>query len=143
MNKKFTALTLLAALLLSVSCGSQGGSQNETTTGGETTPADTTAEPEITIPDYKLDLGGADFTILYYDAVEACGWSSSIPCDVDTEETNGDLLNDAVYDRNRRVEEMYKLKIKTQQETWDVYNVLEKSVMSASGEYDAAFVKQQ
>ena len=143
MNKKFTALTLLAALLLSVSCGSQGGSQNETTTGGETTSADTTAEPEITIPDYKLNLDGADFTILYYDAVEACGWSSDIPCDVDTEETNGDLLNDAVYDRNRRIEEMYNLKIKTHKELWEVYSVLEKSVMSASGEYDAAFVKQQ
>ena len=143
MNKKFTALTLLMALLLSVGCGSQGGSQNETTVGGETTLSDTTAEPEITIPDYKLNLDGADFTILYFDAVEFCGWSSDIPCDVDTEETNGDLLNDAVYDRNRRIEEMYNLKIKTQKKTGDVYSVLEKSVMSASGEYDAAFVRQQ
>ena len=142
MKKRITAIFLLCALLASIGCGSQGGTQSETTTGGETT-AETTAEPELSIPNYGLNLGGEDFTILYFDAVEACGWSSDIPCDVDTEEQTGDLLNDAVYARNRRVEEMYNLKIKTHQETWSVYKVLEQSVMSASGEYDAAFVKQQ
>lgn len=137
MKNKILAVSLIPALLLTVGCGSTDpGEQNQTSAG--TTIADTTAEPELTIPDYKLDLGGADFTILYFDAVEACGWSSDIPCDVDAEEQNGDLLNDEVYDRNRRIEEMYNLKIMAHKESWEVYSVLERSVMSASGEYDAA-----
>ena len=136
------AVSLILALLLAVGCGSKDpGEQKQTL--ADTTITDTTAEPELTIPDYGLDLEGAAFNILYFDAVEACGWSSSIPCDVNTDEQTGDLLNDAVYDRNRRIEEMYNLKITAQKETWEVYSVLERSVMSASGEYDAAFVKQQ
>ena len=142
MKNKILAVSLILALLLTVGCGSNDpGEQKQTS--ADTTVADTTAEPELTIPDYKLDLGGADFNILYFDAVEACGWSSDIPCDVNTDEQTGDLLNDEVYDRNRRIEEMYDLKITAHKETWDVYSVLERSVMSASGEYDAAFVKQQ
>ena len=142
MKNKILAVSLILALLLTVGCGSNDpGEQKQTS--ADTTVADTTAEPELTIPDYKLDLGGADFNILYFDAVEACGWSSDIPCDVNTDEQTGDLLNDEVYDRNRRIEDMYNLKITAHKETWDVYSVLERSVMSASGEYDAAFVKQQ
>lgn len=142
MKNKILAVSLILALLLTVGCGSKDpGEQKQTS--ADSTVADTTAEPELTIPDYKLDLGGADFNILYFDAVEACGWSSDIPCDVNTDEQTGDLLNDEVYDRNRRIEDMYNLKITAHKETWEVYSVLERSVMSASGEYDAAFVKQQ
>ena len=142
MKNKILAVSLILALLLTVGCGSKDSGEQKQTSA-DTTVADTTAEPELTIPDYKLDLGGADFNILYFDAVEACGWSSDIPCDVNTDEQTGDLLNDEVYDRNRRIEDMYNLKITAHKETWDVYSVLERSVMSASGEYDAAFVKQQ
>lgn len=142
MKNKILAVSLIPALLLTVGCGSKDSGEQKQTSA-DTTVADTTAEPELTIPDYKLDLGGADFNILYFDAVEACGWSSDIPCDVNTDEQTGDLLNDEVYDRNRRIEDMYNLKITAHKETWDVYSVLERSVMSASGEYDAAFVKQQ
>lgn len=142
MKNKILAVSLILALLLTVGCGSNDSGEQKQTSA-DTTIADTTAEPELTIPDYKLDLGGADFNILYFDAVEACGWSSDIPCDVNTDEQTGDLLNDEVYDRNRRIEDMYNLKITAHKETWEVYSVLERSVMSASGEYDAAFVKQQ
>lgn len=142
MKNKILAVSLILALLLTVGCGSKDSGEQKQTSA-DSTVADTTAEPELTIPDYKLDLGGADFNILYFDAVEACGWSSDIPCDVNTDEQTGDLLNDEVYDRNRRIEDMYNLKITAHKETWDVYSVLERSVMSASGEYDAAFVKQQ
>ena len=142
MKNKILAVSLIPALLLTVGCGSKDSGEQKQTSA-DSTVADTTAEPELTIPDYKLDLGGADFNILYFDAVEACGWSSDIPCDVNTDEQTGDLLNDEVYDRNRRIEDMYNLKITAHKETWDVYSVLERSVMSASGEYDAAFVKQQ
>ena len=143
MKNSITAVSLILALLLTVGCGSKDPGEQKQTSDAATAAPDTTAEPELTIPDYGLDLEGADFNILYFDAVEACGWSSDIPCDVDTEEQNGDLLNDEVYDRNRRIEDMYNLKITSHKESWEVYSVLERSVMSASGEYDAAFVKQQ
>ena len=72
----------------------------------------TTSEPEIDYPKYDIDLGGEDFNILFFDAVKACGWSSDIPCDVDVAEQTGDVLSDAVYTRNRKIEDMYNLKIK-------------------------------
>ena len=107
---------------------------------------DTTSEPENEYPKYDIDLGGEDFNILFFDAVKACGWSSDIPCDVDVAEQTGDVLSDAVYTRNRKIEDMYNLRIRAYDsgdDAWACYKVLEKSVMSGSGEYDAAFCKQQ
>ena len=146
--KRIIAISLLLSLILGTSCGSGASTGNDTTADNGTSSAgdETTAEPEIDYPKYDINLDGNDFNILYFDAVEACKWSSDIPCDVDVSEQTGDVLSDAVYTRNRKIEDMYNLKIKAYDsgdDAWACYTVLEKSVMSGSGEYDAAFCKQQ
>lgn len=146
--KRFIALSLLLSLILGTSCGSGGESGKETTSSADASSdgTDVTTAPEKDYPKYDIDLGGEDFNILFFDAVKACGWSSDIPCDVDVAEQTGDVLSDAVYTRNRKIEDMYNLKIKAYDsgdDAWACYKVLEKSVMSGSGEYDAAFCKQQ
>ena len=146
--KRFIALSLLLSLILGTSCGSGGESGKETTSSSDDSSdgTDVTTAPEKDYPKYDIDLGGEDFNILFFDAVKACGWSSDIPCDVDVAEQTGDVLSDAVYTRNRKIEDMYNLRIKAYDsgdDAWACYKVLEKSVMSGSGEYDAAFCKQQ
>jgi len=112
--KKTTKLTslLLAMLMLATACG-----------GGETTPAadnagttapsadaETPAEetvPEETEPEYEplpsKDMNGFDLCFYNYDE----SWLSWVINILDTEETTGDVLNDAVWDRNNRMEETY------------------------------------
>ncbi|MBO5126283.1 MAG: hypothetical protein J6D10_01790, partial [Clostridia bacterium] len=108
---KLTSL-LLAMLMLATACG-----------GGETTPAadnagttapsadtETPAEetvPEETEPEYEplpsKDMNGFDLCFYNYDE----SWLSWVINILDTDETTGDVLNDAVWDRNNRMEETY------------------------------------
>ena len=147
MKNKLSLFLLTAILALSLpltGCGgTDGGNETSSASDSGSSAEESTSEPEKVYPEYEIDLGGAEFNICYFDAVKACGWLSDIPCDVDAESETGDNLSDTVYKRNRKIEEMYNLKIKAHQETMDVYTNLVKSVMSQSGEYDAAFVKQQ
>ena len=98
--KKITAMTLLLAMALSVaSCGGgNGDTNNDTTTsaGGDTT----TAAPEDTSPKLELpdkNFGGTEFTILSSDLNSY---------EYDAEEQTGDIVEDAVYKRNSKVEEL-------------------------------------
>ncbi len=104
MKKRLFAL-LLAALLLSTSCA--GGTESETT--ADTTAADTTAttttetEDSWQYPD--VDYAGGEYRVLNFDQL----WDMYIHMDA-TEQT-GEILNDAVYDRNRKIEEELNCKI--------------------------------
>ena len=103
--KKTVLLSLTAALLLSAlaSCG-----ENASAGAAETlpdTPKDTAAsretepvtEPAI-LPDVPdtLDLGGDTYTIMFREALGDEFYA---------EKPNGEVVNDAVYERNRAVEE--------------------------------------
>lgn len=101
-----------------ISCGT-----TETVTEGEekipaqsesTAEPETEAETERIYPEYTDTFDGADFNILYYDAVAACGWGNSIPCDIAVEELTGDALSDAVYYRNAAMEERYNIRFRTE-----------------------------
>ncbi len=95
--KKHLFTLLLAALLLSTGCGNTP-SETETTTGtdavGETTPVET----EWVYP-FANNYGGEDFHI--QNVHDAYGMHS----DLDREETTGEALNDAMYNRCRKLEE--------------------------------------
>ncbi|MBQ2706797.1 MAG: extracellular solute-binding protein [Clostridia bacterium] len=100
--KKATILLLLAALLLSASCGGEAPSADTTAANaGETTAAETKA----VYPYAAEDFGGYEFTFLNQDA---CNWASRLL--VPTEST-GELVNDAMYQRNMKVEETLGIKI--------------------------------
>jgi hypothetical protein len=143
MKKRLLAVILLSAVMATFSCGAeQKGSTDSGVTSDNLSSENSENTSELfAYPKYDIDLGGETFRILYFDAVEACGWSSDIPCDIDVAEQNGELLSDAVFIRNRKIEEMYNLEIEAVKALWDVYNVLERSVMAGSGEWDAVFPK--
>ncbi len=133
MNRRVTLLTAFAMLLASVSCAS-GGETNDTTT-----VADTTTTEAVTT-DIYTDLGEHDFeerefTIVYSEDQLGKMWL------YDTEEQNGDLVNDAVYKRNHDVGEKYNAKI-IYYSTGGMWNEVGtaflKSIMSDDGAYDLA-----
>ncbi|MBQ8509737.1 MAG: hypothetical protein IJ493_07515 [Clostridia bacterium] len=102
MHKKISsALTLLLTASLLASCG-------DTQTPADTTTAssDTTAKPvktEISDNLGEYDFKGRTFNIVYSAEQLGSGWP------YDTEEANGDILNDAVYRRNTNPRELYRL----------------------------------
>jgi len=111
-NKKQTlAVLLLAAALLGTSCGG-GTTTTAETTGGETeaqTAAETLSPLDQTVAGLpEKDYGGYEFTIMDRNS-EHTPWHTY---DVFAEGENGDAINDAVFQRNRILEELYNIKIK-------------------------------
>ena len=91
-------LTLCAALPVLASCGGE-------TPAADTTAADstvTTAPEDTTISDDlgEYDFGGEDYNMLIRE------WKIK---DLFVEESIGEVYNDAVYDRNRKIEERFNI----------------------------------
>jgi len=105
-------LGAIILLLLVAACNNET-SQNNITDENVTnkieadTDAETAAEPEINFASLPgEDFGGADFVILNLSTFD---W---IDVTLDVEEETGDKLNDAIYRRNRAVEEKFNVNIK-------------------------------
>ena len=111
MKKTLSLILAMLMLLSSVSCSettaddteeqettaSPGAEQTDTAAPEETEPVNAV---ETILPDE--DFGGRDFRI-------SCNSKYSFEMSVD--EMTGDVCNDAVYDRNVKIEELYKVKI--------------------------------
>ena len=105
--KKHTWISLLLlTAMLTASCGGQTAdpvdtveSSNGTDTAMESAVGD---ESRITLDMSGKDYGGAEFHIVNYDNVTDNQWVG-IPDDIFCEDETGDLLGDAVYQRNRAV----------------------------------------
>lgn len=112
MKKTSISAILLAAQLAALaSCGGGTASTDTTASGG----ADTTvsADTEITRANYPdtvptdLDFEGETLTIISRNDQEL------YLMEFTAEEENGDILNDAIYSRNRYVEERLNVKLET------------------------------
>ena len=100
--KKVIFLLLLTSLLASASCGGE-------------TPADTTEAPPVSdsateesvkaYPYPTKEFGDYEFTFLNWDE---CNWANRL---LVPEETNGELVNDAMFNRNARVEDALGIKL--------------------------------
>ncbi len=105
---------LLASLLLAasvISCGSDAQTPTETAqdTAPVTTEAVTDAQPaEYEIP--EVDYGGEVFTIAAMSGVVS-NWRAVNYCEIFSEGENGDPLNDAIYQRNRKIAETLNVTI--------------------------------
>lgn len=136
-NKQLLTLILASALLL----GSCGGGVNtnhhsETTQGG----SDDTTEPEVTTEAAVLperDFGGYEFRFLNGNVFAWFTMSS-----VTAEEENADTMNDAVYRRNRKVEDRYKITITETPSNAAQADYL-KSVQSNDNAFDIALLRME
>ena len=136
-NKKTVSLIILSSMLASLaSCGS-GSNDNplSETTAGEnnvTTEALTGRDAvSDNLPDKKFN---KDFTILT---------RTKYDYEFNTPEADGDVLNDALYNRDRKVEERFGITIKTVpmncewgDESAQFNNSLSASIMAGDGAYD-------
>ena len=99
--KKTRLLSLLLVALLAsqtlVSCGGTSSSGSDTTTG-DTTPAETEPEYLDNLGDLRFD--GEEFTLFLAHGTGEDAHNTYI-----MEEETGDVLDDAVFARNRKVEE--------------------------------------
>ena len=134
-------IVLLSAMLCSMAASCGTGEQTQETTAQD---AVTTTAPETqathdadgflldSIPD-SLDFGGETITIL--------GWNHYEDIEFKADEQTGEIVNDAYFTRNQRVEERLNVKLEFLEaegrygQTTFIDNVT-KSVMSGSGDYD-------
>ncbi len=151
MKRKFIALTLAALMLLPAFAGCAGGTENAKEDGdpavGEVaeptageTPEEEAADENLDANGYlkddlpELDFGAQNVTVLY--------WSDVENAEFEVEELNGEIVNDAIFQRNLDVEDRLNVKY-----TWigtpgnngskDKYvAVAQASVAAGDGAYD-------
>lgn len=137
--KKKISMLLIAAMLASVlaGCGSdtQDGKETSGDSSGSGSDGESTAAQEYNLP--KYDFGGADFNILN---VEDDYWTCYNNIDVDG--INGDVLNDAVFNRNAKVAKQFNLNFKiTKGDIYKLNEMVQTAVASGEQIYDIVYVK--
>ncbi len=147
MQKKLFSL-LLAALLLASATACSGKTENQTTAdtsnatetvAGDGSSSETTAETDeedfvSNLP--KADYGGREFRIEAGNSL--AGITSSTTINI-AEELTGEVVNDALYNRDRYLEQQYNITIKnTLQDVRDA-TVLNKLVLSGDAGLEVSF----
>ncbi|MCQ2432602.1 MAG: hypothetical protein MJ175_08370 [Clostridia bacterium] len=134
-QKLLSALCASVILLSAVSCGAQETPETPVTpsTGGNDTAAVTEAVTEAPrldeLPD-DLNFNGAAFTMLTFDQ-NSLLWAR---CLLDTETTSGDLINDAIFYRNRAVENRLNVTIRQTEQTYGASYLPGERAMIMSGD---------
>ncbi len=104
MKKNALSLLLLVSLAAgTVSCGGTPVSDETTAAPDSTVPEETTENLYLDLGSH--DFGGKTFTIAYCSTQLGSMWP------YETAEENGDLVNDAVFQRDRSIEERYNVDI--------------------------------
>ena len=141
--KRLLTILLLASLLLS-SCA------NNTETSPENTPdapagdsltdapaaeeAVPETEEELPAPAVE-DMGGAVLTVLNYTP-ESFNWANTL---MFADELNGETLNDALFERERKVEELYNCSLE-ELASGSVVSDITNSVTAGDANFDAAML---
>ncbi len=140
MKKHFSMVLVLAMLLASLaSCGGTSTETvAETAAATETTPVETESETLYELDDLPADLrfGGATVTTF--------GWSGPAVAEFYADEQNGELVNDAIFDRNMMVEERLEVELAYHLEPganpdrakW--VNAIANNIQAGDGAYDIA-----
>ncbi len=149
---KKQALTLLLALLMVLpmftACSENAADTPEETTAAETeAPVTPSADEEMVaaeeeetelLPDIPaLDFDGRTFTFLTSGINDTNGadWETY---DIWVEELNGDVINDAVMERNLEIEETYNTKITEYKTNSTTLDEIQTEVKAAAGAFNAA-----
>ena len=134
MKNRKTFIHVLALALLLSSCGQAAVSDVRDTTAEETSGETTAAEPEYEYAD--IDLGGETFTLL--NTSQTYNFYSYL----DFDEATGETLNDAIFNRNRKAEDLYNFDLEIVE--FELQNANTKfcqSVLAGDDSYDAAFLR--
>lgn len=126
--KKQALTFLLIAALLSVSCGTETVKPDDGTTGG-TTPEVTTVPEGDGLPEMKMD--GWEMRVLNYTE-DSLSWVNTR---IIVEEQSGDVLDDAIYERNTSLEERFDFRIMTD-EVDRVQDRISQNVLAGDDSYD-------
>ena len=141
--KKNRISLLLCAAILALNVISCGDAADTTQTEGTKAPADTagdtaavTEEEETVIPySYELsDFGGYEFVIMNEGEIEN-NWANPL---IAPTETNGETINDALYNRKVAVEEALNITIREEGVDGDtIASKTKKAVTAGDAAYDA------
>lgn len=144
--KSAKTIAILLALLLSanvISCGSQTSAGKTDTDSDLTTEPESTTEPVdpasvLELPD--SDFKGREFRVLGNDG-DRDQWDNF---EIFSEAENGEVVNDAVFRRNRAIEEKYNVKIaqylvETVEQDACLVPHIRQTVMAGEDLYDLAF----
>lgn len=144
MKKSRLLSLILASLMLLSSCAQSDGGEVETKDGtGENNAENadessavvgTESEEALDAPETE-DLGGAELKILNYTQ-ESFGWANA---QIFASEINGETLNDALYNRERKVEENYDCAIEELSDG-SLINTLKNSVTAQDDTFDVSMV---
>ena len=133
-------LLALLILALAASCGDNPDDQDNVTDGGTT---DSTAQVEAGYDYPEVDYGGYEFRVLNFDQYVNCNIR------VDVEEQTGEKLDDAIWARNRKVEDKLGFRMKEIQSVFsnnwgsdqkELIGLVTSSVMAGDDLYDAAYL---
>ncbi len=144
MKKRIIAAALLSAMLISAfaACGESAEDSAPALTtagGGAETEPETTEDNSNTALITKqmsgIDLEGKEFRILGNESTDSL--TKSVSNEIYYEEENGEPLQDAVYTRNHRAEDLLNIRIVA---TFvdNPASVIQKSVLAGDNEYDTA-----
>lgn len=135
MKKRLPALLLAAAVSLVPvlgSCGTKPADDKSTTAGTQENTQPTTQEESYVFP--EIDYGGAEFTVL--NPINDWGFYTTLV----HESMTGEILDDAIFQRNRLIEEKFNLVIKEVQEPIaSTYKKIRTTVQAGEDAFDAMF----
>ena len=135
-------LVILSAALVITACGDadQAGSPDPTPTGVDMPENGGEAVPERIQPNLpERDFEGHEFVILANSADFNSHWFSR---DIDAEELTGEAINDAVYHRNRIIEERFNVTIRGAF-SGSMLSDARRSILADDGLYDAFSIQMQ
>ncbi len=138
MKKRILTILLLAGILLNfVACASSQPSntttqQNNSDANNISESTTTDAQTQIVFPHETKDFGGETFNII----VDRENVNQLDIDDFDITELDGEVLNDAVYQRNLEVQEKFNVKL-TSFHSDDIVTAVTNAVMSSSADFDA------
>ena len=140
MKKMRIFAALLLCIIIFTACAADTGNDSAVTTkAADTTAAGDTVSDETDIPyEYpEADYGGAELTLLNVSVL----WDMLV--EIDRLELNGEVLNDAVYNRNRNMEHMYNFTLKEVSYEGDntaVTNAARQALMAGDDVYDIMYL---
>ena len=139
MNRNYsrrTAFALALLILCATSCGETATISDDTTSNDttETTQAETTVFNIESSGIEIKDFGGREFVVL----TNSVGNHAHTWRMIDPDEQNGESLNDAMYNRNKKIEELYNVEVSSFYSD-SVGSDISRSINAGDNEYAAAF----